>query len=98
MSEVWVRRAGTGGAAVANVMRVGGAPPCPPTPTSVLRCGLGPLSTPPRTPWPSCPLSLSRCTCHLGRRRSSAQMRTPSTERRREGGWRERRYESLLNA
>lgn len=37
------------------------------------------LSTPPRTPWPSCPRSPSLCTCRPGRRHSSAQTRTPWT-------------------
>lgn len=43
------------------------------------------LSTPPRTPWPSCPRSLSLCTCRPGRRRSSARTRTPWTASERAG-------------
>lgn len=39
----------------------------------------GRLSRPPRTRWPSCPPSPSRCTCYSPRCRSSARRTTPWT-------------------
>lgn len=101
-----------GSAAFADVMEIGSGwqsnclhphppNPCPPIKPPQSLCSvpshlIPALSTPPHTPWPSCLLSPSLCTCRPGRRHSSAQTRTPWTGSRRErerfvmiDGWRQ---------